>query len=568
MGRKASLKPDVRGLYTRRIGWVEGEKYQPKFYLGRLDGPARLANARLEALWGQVEARAERLEVRAYWTEATLTLAKALAAGERVRLVTGRIITEVASANVLEEILRGPFAVVGLREAAASIEEHIAHHQAEADALCDMLAEHAGEVAEVLADFGRAPRVGQSTHEALAFYHAAVEREFTEEGQITQSGKVLLRRLEFIKRYLPDVDLGEFGTEEVEEVVRVIAKRPPAQTREKKGGQQISKKYAQKTIGAFRRMVRWWGKSKAVKWKRPDDLEFLPVKVKLNRDETVRQASPIRVVFYTVDELVTLWRYANSYERFLMTLALNCGFGQAEVAQLRTSEIHLFTGHPHASQLGLTSDSSDSWVMRGRYKTQGAYGEWRLWPITVQAIQWWRQHRPDADRPELIVKGDGSTLYKLTKGGNANQYLANQWQGVVDRVKKDKPDFRDLSFNKLRKSGTTFLTSLPSGGEAIANLFLGHGYNYTEDANLTVYVNAPWPRLHTCVRELCDHFRPVWDAVPEPFADPGLKKGGSNISVAKIGEIRALHAEGKRTGEIAKKVGVSTETVRRWVKRQ
>ena len=81
-------------------------------------------------------------------------------------------------------------------------------------------------------------------------------------------------------------------------------------------------------------------------------------------------------------------------------------------------------------------------------------------------------------------------------------------------------------------------------------------------------MNALGPRVHTAVRELCDHFRLIWESVPEPFAEPGLNKGGGNISVAKIGQFRALHAEGKRTGEIAKQIGVSSKTVRRWLERK
>jgi hypothetical protein len=73
MGRKASLKPDARGLFNRRIGWIEGEKYQPKIYLGRQEGPAVLGNARLETLWAQIEQRAGQEKVSAYWTEAMRT---------------------------------------------------------------------------------------------------------------------------------------------------------------------------------------------------------------------------------------------------------------------------------------------------------------------------------------------------------------------------------------------------------------------------------------------------------------------------------------------------------------
>jgi hypothetical protein len=83
-----------------------------------------------------------------------------------------------------------------------------------------------------------------------------------------------------------------------------------------------------------------------------------------------------------------------------MLLALNCGFGKAEVASLELSEVLLRARHPHERETGHTGSEADSWVLRVRHKSD-VYGEWKLWPETVRAIdlQWTPLSRPKIRRP-------------------------------------------------------------------------------------------------------------------------------------------------------------------------
>src|SRR5205823_6566444 len=107
-----------------------------------------------------------------------------------------------------------------------------------------------------------------------------------------------------------------------------------------------------------------------------EDYEPARVRIRLTPTEMSARLTPERVQTYTLDELQTLWEYASAWERFLMVMALNCGFGVDQISMLQTTEFHeADQRHPAP------------WIGRVRYKT-GVYGEWTLFPQTVQAVEW------------------------------------------------------------------------------------------------------------------------------------------------------------------------------------
>src|SRR5262249_7140511 len=159
---------------------------------------------------------------------------------------------------------------------------------------------------------------------------------------------------------------------------------------------------------------------------------------------------------YTADELAILYEYATPWQRALMLLALNCGFGQAEVATLQLSEVHLGRRHP---KYGMSGD----WIMRLRYKSV-VYGEWSLWPETVAAIKWLIARRAaDATATELVLSRAGRPLLETT-GSNRSSKIGNSWAGLYRRIAKDYQDWCKLSFNKLRKTAGDLVRQL-AGGE-------------------------------------------------------------------------------------------------------
>src|SRR5690606_30636649 len=115
---------------------------------------------------------------------------------------------------------------------------------------------------------------------------------------------------------------------------------------------------------------------------------------------------------FSLKELRLLMRYASPMERVWILLALDCGFGRAEVSSLLVGEVFLHQAHhpTHQEMLAFKSTVDDSFIKRVRRKS-GVYGEHILFPLTVQAVEWSLEQRrkfpgfsPEA---RLLVNGKG-----------------------------------------------------------------------------------------------------------------------------------------------------------------
>jgi hypothetical protein len=266
----------------------------------------------------------------------------------------------------------------------------------------------------------------------------------------------------------------------------------------------------------------------------------------------------LAVETFSPDELTTLWRYALPWERLLMVLALNCGFGMAEIATLRRDELILGKPHPFGEQIGLVpSGAPSNWIMRLRGKTE-VYGEWKLWDVTVAALKWITALRPHPER--VVVPKSGGELHKRDQ---RNNQIANSWNRLLNRIEADKAGFPRRSFNKLRKTAINLVRQ--QAGEEVASLFASHG-RPVHDELIRVYANPRWATLHATTDAIRLKLDGVFTSVSEPFRF-GEVRGGPNISLGQIERIKNLVGEGKRICDVAAEVGVSRETVRRWAKR-
>jgi hypothetical protein len=380
--------------------------------------------------------------------------------------------------------------------------------------------------------------------------------------RLTAWGGTQTRQIAFLRRHLPDCSLGELDASRIEECLEVLRLRPDSGH-----GKPVSVLWARNTIKQFRHFLKWLNRNSAFRWKRPADLEPDAIRIPLRPDEKTHFARSVQVQTYTHDELRTLWQYASPFQRLVMLLALNCGFGRAEVASLELAEVFLRQRHPHERELGILTISTDSWILRVRRKS-AVHGEWVLWPETTAAIEWWLRQRAAIDLATgvgaLLVTRTGKRFDSPTNGGHANVQLANTWFHLCSRVRKDHPGLRRLSFNKLRKTAGNLIRA-ESGGE-IAGVFLCHGTPVKADGLLDLYSNRPFARVFEAIGRVGENLRSLWATVSEPFPDTP-SRGGPNISLGTISRIQKLKAQGFTTGFIAAKLGVSTGTVRRWANR-
>ncbi len=491
------------GRYYRNIGYLD-QGGQPKFYLGRDPDVAGVRAGQIGQVWKLSIEWARISGVEPTWFGWTYKLARAIASGEPYQ-----------------------------------------PHDAYAEKL-------ARELGVPLADAGGGPveangaKVGQTLHAAMAAYLADVRQRYD-----TLWGDGKARQLEFLRARVPDRPLARLDTPAIEAVVAMLAARPPAA----RGGRPVSVAWSRAVIKEFRVFLRWLNRSRQWQWTRPHDYEVSPVRVDRTQEERARITS-LAVQTYTPGELKTLWEYAVPWERLLMALGLNCGFGMAEIATLRADEVVFDQPHPYAGPVGLDPAAVGSWVRRLRGKSD-VYGEWRLWPETVAALGWVTANRP---HPSLVVTTKAGTM--LHPRDRRNNQIAHAWLRLTARVRKDHPAFPRRSFNKLRKTAVNLVRQ--AAGEEVAALFASHGRPVHDDL-MRVYANPRWAALHTATQGVRERLAEVF-VVPAPFP-PGEVRGGPNVSRGKVAEIQRLAAEGLSSAEIGQRVGVSRETARRWVKR-
>lgn len=176
--------------------------------------------------------------------------------------------------------------------------------------------------------------------------------------------------------------------------------------------------------------------------------------------------------------------------------------------------------------------------------------------MTKAALDWQLARRGPIGKADLVFLGEtGHPLYHKTKGGNANQTIPNRWDSLLDKVCKDHPDFRRLSFGKLRKTGSTLIRRIGPGYGEIASLFLAHGQPVKSDDLLEVYASKPWGLLVEALDKLWEKLGPHF--VGESPQDGSFKRGGGNISLGTREKILELHSQGKGVSAIADELGVS-----------
>ncbi len=489
------------GRYFKNVGYLEGAG-QPKFYLGRNPAEALIRAGRIERVW-QWHAECFRWSdvERPYWYGYPLDLARAIAEGRPIEHVPESWAKWVAELGV---------------------------------ATTDQQALASGLI--------------QTFHQAVGDYVKDVQAKFP-----TLWGSARVRLIEFVRERVTDFGLKDFDAAKIESVIHLLASRPVS----RKTGRPVSVSWSRNTIKEFRRFIRWLHKSKEYRWSRPADYDVSPVRVARTQGERAR-ITALAVEVFTADELATLWRYGLPWDRLLMTLALNGGFGMAEIATLRPEEVLFDQPHPAARRIGLDPpDVPACWIRRLRGKTD-VYGEWKLWDVTVAALRWIMRNRP---HPEWVVTTKAGQF--LHPQGKRNNLIANSWTRLLARVRKDHPRFPARSFNKLRKTAINLLRQ--AAGEELASLFAAHGRPVHDDL-IRVYANPRWASLHRATDGVREHLAPVFDPVPEPFP-AGEVRGGPNLSLKTIEEIGRLAREGFKPGEIGVRAGVSRETARRWAKR-
>ncbi len=312
-------------------------------------------------------------------------------------------------------------------------------------------------------------------HQAFKRYQAYLQKEFfrQETGHISPWGRTQVRQIKNLQRHHADQLLDKLDATAVGELIGYWRRRPC-----KLGSSDpISAKAASHYLGTLMRFLTWLHATSEFAWTKPQAFNDFDRRIRrLPSDHAKRSLEQVDT--FSLDELRLLMRYSQPFDRLLLLLGLNCGFGRAEIASLLVGEVHLRKGHsPHEQEiLGFTTTNNDSFIKRIRRKS-GVYGEHILFPLTVQALEFALERRkqfPGCDKAaRLILNENGTALDQQTKGSNANQAIPNRFARLIERIQDDGQEIRALSFGKLRKTASD-LIKRHSDGE-IAGVFDCHG---------------------------------------------------------------------------------------------
>ena len=398
-------------------------------------------------------------------------------------------------------------------------------------------------------------------HAALDEYIRALEKKHVNlDGTVNPTGTAQARQALFLKECLQDCVLTDFDTPRILAYQETLALRPPG-----KRVKRIAVRTARNYIKQLRHFIRWLSTAPGFSWKRPSDLEFTAIRIPETVQEKATAARTSRVQTYSYEEIQTLWEYASPLKRLLLLMGLNCGFDAKMIATLQPEDINLNQEHPSAREIRYQSTENDSWIFRLRNKTS-VYGEWKLWPITVSAIEWWQKQRTQIvlaeDVSAFLVNQKGRAYDTPTAGNDRNMQIPNLWRGLTDQICKDEDhtEFRKLSFGKLRKTAGN-LIRVESGGEA-AGVFLCHGTPVKSDDLLDFYTNRPFAKVFEAIDLVGQRLSPIWSSIENPFPEQ-RKRGGSNISQSKIRRIKSMRRQGFNLDHIAETLGVAKQTASR-----
>jgi integrase len=358
---------------------------------------------------------------------------------------------------------------------------------------------------------GRATGTGQMLHQALADYIEMLRGQ--ERPGDSGWARTQANQAERLKKAHKDECLSNIGLTEMQRMFDYWRFRPKAETTNR----PISPNTAGNHIWQLTDFFNWLHKEPKYEWRRPADCWIdIDKAIKLTTADKADRHQTLQVPTYSPEELAILYGYASPLMRAMILLALNCGFKQAELGTLRVSETFLNQAHPYAKMLGIPVNPNDSFIKRVRIKS-GVYGEWLLWPETVQAIHWAldRRSQVKTNTPYLLVSSKGRGYADKTSAGNKPSMVRNYWESLLDTIQTEPNHeaFRRLAFSQLRETGSDMVRAASDG--EIAAVYECHGQPVRSDSLADIYTNRPFGKVFDALRKVRDRLEPMFADVPK-----------------------------------------------------
>ena len=557
---RRNWKPDSRGYYSRQIGWEHsksGKLQQHKFILGTDRKDAERRDQRLRELWEQFESSSQ--QERPLWPRDLLAIAKQVAKGHTEVTLTrygdeqpedyayrlkflqtkcpvailkpddeqvyetgceqlGQYKSQLARMLSLAESMMLPaLSFEHVSDSMRDFSDRIdpagstgvaltVQPMPPQEGVAPLHGSPQGSTANVAQENAhvRNPTLGVTLHKAFEAYKLYLRKEYhnSETDQITDWGNTQLSRVKTLQMRHDDISLQSLDAAAIVELIGYWRRRPCKQGTDKPMTPTSCGNY----LNTLTRFLKWLDSSCDFDWRKPIALSDIDTRVRrLSSDHAKKSLAQVDT--FSVDELKLIMRYGQPLDRLLLLLALNCGYGNAEISSLLIGEIHLFNGHSEQDieLLHYRTTDQDSFIKRVRRKS-GVYGEHILFPMTVQGLQWALQVRSqfpnDSREARLLLNENGKAFDTPTKSGNRNQGIANHFDRLIKRIQDDGNEIRPLSFGKLRKTAGN-LIRLHSDGE-VMGVFDCHGKPVKSDSLSDQYSNRPFGRVFQAIRDRGD----------------------------------------------------------------
>ena len=581
--------PDSRGRYRRKVGWwinEAGTRKQYPFSYGTDKDQAKARLARVRELWAQVvkihseppesvdfppppECEADNGEPA--WDGEGLWIARQLAAG-RVQIPVGAIpeVDDYVYAQKLQELAKKyPFVsfVADDRErydAGSSFLETAVNHQlVELDRrFPEAMQRHTSVLTELTG----------TLHAALDAYTEDVKRsdvDPTPDGPtLSPFGSHKIANTTTLKRHQKDRPLSKLDFDGCQELLDYWRLRPLTTDKRISPPRPMAHKTCENQVSELMRFFRWLHKSKDFHWRKPEDFDELRTNVKDIQEERTSVEAYTTQSFYLPSELLLINKHATPLERLLFLLGINCGLKGAEQGTLLLDHIFLDRPHPnaryHLEVSKFECRPEERFIIYSRNKSK-LYGEFLLWPQTIEVIKWAIQRRDRIVKEKgleyrhLLVTERGTLFRRLTGGGkNQSQIFGNKWDALIKRVQKNEAGFPHFPFSTLRDTASDLVRQVADG--EVSATFLMHGQPVKQDDLLDIYTKRPFGKVFEALRRLQDTLKPVFDAAPASVVEQPMQQ---YTPMNKRERIVQLKKEGKTVTQIMQEVGVSRMTVLR-----
>lgn len=546
MGRKAALSGGKNGRpFSTDIGVIEGQKSQPRFYLGTDEREAEARRNRLDELWQSVQTRGGE-----HWSETTLAIAHAIRRGETTYAVPMPPTWKDSDRHharyydLVKLYAQSYKGITFIAEDADDFEKG-RDQKLKVATLLSMAAERAAGAMNVPAKLS-----GHTFHSSLEHFAARIRetmlRRSADPAQRTtsRSGKILAEHVLRLKDCHHDVPVENIDLHVIERMANYWKARPPAKTHAaRKKAKPISVDTVVNHMKALRRFVTFLNRErKTYQWQKPEEVQSV---LRVDRKGLLFEEEQADLAngpeSFSRDELIILYRHGPDLKRLMILCGLNFGFAESEMNSFRWSEI--------------VEENGTHFVRRIRRKS-GVYGEFQVWPETMTALLWWkRQH---GSHEYVFVNDSGERM--------SEHRLYRNWQDLIAAERKYDVNFPPLPPKFLRKTAAQQMIDYTEADEITVGIFQCRGKPVPTDFQADKYYRRRFKRVFEAQVVVREHLKPMFAAAPtDAFTGSGRKRGGSPLEKATIERIRSMKAEGMKVKQIARELGLSRPTIHRHV---